>query len=409
MRRILFVDDEPMVLDGLRRTLRTMGKEWQMEYATSGREALEILAARVFDVLVTDMRMPGMDGCQLLNHVRELYPHTVRIILSGQSDKEELLKSIEPVHLYLSKPCDAEILKATLARTFAVRHLLENDSLAEVISKIQSLPSLPSLYYEIIDEIRSADGSLARVGDIISKDLGMSAKILQLVNSSFFGLATHISSPAKAVSLLGLETIKALVLGIKIFSGFSSSDLPCYSIATLWDHSLATACLAREIARHLNLTQDEIEDSFLAGLLHDIGKLILLDRLPEACGKIAEVASSTECPVSQAEKKVLGTTHGRIGAYLLGIWGFSESVVNAVAFHHCPGECPNDALSALTAVYLANQCQGKNDPGNINKTVNFDLDYLSKSGIDRIEELLLTCSDPCRLGENGGCEDSFRR
>jgi CheY-like chemotaxis protein len=157
-------------------------------FATSGREALEILAGGVFDVIVTDMRMPGLDGCQLLNQARKLYPNTVRIILSGQSDKEELLKSIDPIHLYLSKPCDAEILKAALARTFAVRHLLKNDSLADVISKIQSLPSLPSLYLEIIDEIRSADGSLARVGEIISKDLGMSAKILQLVNSSFFGL-----------------------------------------------------------------------------------------------------------------------------------------------------------------------------------------------------------------------------
>ncbi|MDR3566635.1 MAG: response regulator [Syntrophobacteraceae bacterium] len=408
MRRILFVDDEPMVLDGLRRMLRSMRKEWDMEYATSGGEALEILAVRVFDVLVTDMRMPGMDGCQLLNQVRELYPHIVRIILSGQSDREDIFESLGPVHQYLSKPCDAEMLKSTVARTFAVRNLLENDSIADVISKIESLPSLPSLYTEIMDEIGSPNGSLARVGEIISKDIGMSAKILQLVNSSFFGLATHVTSPTKAIALLGLETVKSLVLGIKIFSRFSRSDLSYCSIAGLWDHSVATGYLAKEIARHLKLSQAEIGDSFLAGLVHDIGKLILLDRLPEACSKIVEEASSTGCAMFEAEKKVLGTTHARIGAYLLGIWGFSESIIDGVAFHHCPSECSNEGLSALTAVYLADGRQHKNDRDKVNKAGSFDQDYLSKLGIDHSEEFQLACSNHCRLGEERGCENSFR-
>ncbi len=392
MRRILFVDDEPMVLDGLRRMLRPMRKQWEMEYATSGEEALRIMADGVFDVIVTDMRMPGMDGSQLLYRVRELYPHTVRIILSGQSDKEKLLRSIEPVHQYLSKPCDAEILKATVSRTFAVRRLLENDALANVISKIESLPSLPSMYSEITDEIDSPDGSLAKVGEIISKDIGMSAKILQLVNSSFFGLATHVGNPAKAVSLLGLETVKALVAGIMIFSQFAHPPSPYCAIEELWNHSVATSCLARDIAGNLNLTREEIDDSFLAGLLHDVGKLILLDRFPQECKTILEVAGSMGRPIVEAEKIVLGTTHAELGAYLLGIWGFSDSVIHGIAFHHRPGECPNAGPGVLTAVHIANESQYRSAPDG--RTLNFDLDYLSKSGIERVEELTSACSYP---------------
>lgn len=404
MKKILFVDDETNLLAGLQRMLRGMRNEWQMAFASSGHEALEILRSDSFDVIVTDMRMPGMDGCQLLNEVKERYPNIVRIILSGHSDKEEVLKSIGPVHQYLSKPCDAEVLKSTIARACAMRHLLENDSLIKIISRIESLPSLPSLYTDVIEAVNSPNGSLARVGEIISKDVGMSAKILQLVNSSFFGLPTHVSSPARAVAMLGLETVKALVLGVKIFSQFSRPDSPGYSIANLWNHSVTTSCIAKNIAENLKLKQTEIDDSFLAGMLHDIGKLILLDRMTAACEEIIKVVISSGCPLFEAEQKVLGATHAQVGAYLLGIWGFPQSIVEGIAFHHCPGKCSNGGLSILTAVHLANGFEHKNSPDAINEAGHFDIDYLSKLGIDdQIDGLQLACSSPIRLGESDAC------
>ncbi len=404
MKKILFVDDEPNLLDGLQRMLRGMRKEWQMAFAPGAREALEILGNDSFDVIVTDMRMPGMDGCRLLNEVKERFPNIVRIILSGYSDKEEVLKSIGPVHQYLSKPCDAQILKSTIACACSMQDLLKNDSLIKIVSRLETLPSLPALYAEVIEAVSSPDGSLARVGEIISKDLGMSAKILQLVNSSFFGLPTHVSSPARAAAMLGLETVKALVLGVKIFSQFSMPDLEGYSIASLWNHSVATSCLAKNIAENLKLKQTEINDSFLAGLLHDTGKLILLDRLPAACEEIAKVAISSGCPLFEAEQKVLGATHAQVGAYLLGIWGFPRSIVNGIAFHHCPGKCCDDDVSILTAVHLANGFEHKNSSDSVNKALNFDLDYLSKLGIsDQIDGLRLACSSPTGSGEPEAC------
>ena len=143
-KRILFVDDEPNVLSGLRRMLRSMRREWFMAFAHSGLEALAMLDDTPFDIVVTDMRMPGMDGAALLKQVMHRHPKTVRIVLSGQADREEILRAVGPIHQYLSKPCDAETIKATLTRACALDGLLPDDHLKELISKMETLPSLPS-------------------------------------------------------------------------------------------------------------------------------------------------------------------------------------------------------------------------------------------------------------------------
>jgi putative nucleotidyltransferase with HDIG domain len=376
-KRILFVDDERKVLDGLRRMLRSMSSEWQMEFAENGQEALDILKGQPFDMVVTDMRMPGMDGCQLLERIKNLYPQVVRIILSGYSDKDLIFNSVGLTHQFLSKPCDGETLKNTIARACAMRELLEDESLTNVISKIESLPSLPSLYKEVVDEVNSPDGSLARVSEIISKDVGMSAKLLQLVNSAFFGLPTRASSIMRAVNLLGLEIIKTLILSIKIFSQFDEAGMS--SLSSLWDHSISTAMIARSIATQRDLGQNQIDEAFMAGLLHDIGKLILLDKFPEKCREISHLFSSSGCQLWQAEQQVLGTTHAQVGAYLMGLWGLSQSLVEAIAFHHCPSRCSRNSFGTLTAVHLANSAQHCEHGEQSIKRL--DIGYLEKLGI----------------------------
>ncbi len=352
MKKILFVDDEPKLLEGLQRMLRSMRRQWDMTFVTSGSDALAALENQPFHILVTDMRMPGMDGSELLETVKELHPQIVRIVLSGHTDKEMILKSVGPAHQYLSKPCGVEMLKATLARACSLSEILSDKGLVQVVSGIESLPSIPSLYSEVIQEINSPEGSLNRVGEIIARDSGMSAKILQMVSSSFFGLPTHVSNPVRACQLLGLETIKALVLSVGIFSQFSKSR--DFSVDSLWEHSMATALLAREIAAKEDMGQESIDDAFMAGLLHDVGKLILMDKTPEEFLEIRELIDSSSCGALEAEQRVLGTTHAQVGAYLLGIWGLPESIVEAVAWHHCPEVRRNRTLDALTVVHLAN-------------------------------------------------------
>ncbi len=383
-KRILFVDDERKELDDLQRMLRGMPSEWEMEFAVSGQEALGVLKDESFQVVVADMRMPGMDGRQLLGRVRKLYPQIVRIIVSGHSDKDLILKSVGLTHQFLAKPCDAETLKTTICRACAVSELLEDESLINVISKIESLPSLPSLYKEVVEEVNSPNGSLTKVGEIISKDVGMSAKLLQLVNSAFFGLPTPISSTVRAVNFLGLKTIKTLILTIKIFSQYDRAGLPGYFISSVLDHSISMGILARSIATQEDLGQNQIDEAFMAGLLHDIGKLILLDKLPSKCLEISDAFNSSNCQLWEAEQKILGTSHAQVGAYLMGIWGFSESIVEAIAFHHCPSRCSNSSFGVLSIIHLANEFEQGGHGKNNRK--GLDTDYLDKLGIvDRFD------------------------
>ena len=217
-RRILFVDDEPNILDGLRRMLRSMRKEFDLYFAESGKEALELMNQNEFDVVVSDMRMPGMDGAELMTEIQKRYPHSIRIMLTGQADEESTLRTIGVVHQFLAKPCDPEKLKNILLRASALHRLMIDGKLKDIVSSIDTLPSLPSVYVKLQKKIREPEASLDDIGEIISQDIAMTAKILQLVNSAFFGLYQKVESPARAVKLLGLDTIKALVLVSQIFS-----------------------------------------------------------------------------------------------------------------------------------------------------------------------------------------------
>src|SRR5450755_493810 len=350
-KRILFVDDEPMVLQGLQRSLRTMRMEWETKFATSGPEALEMMAEAPFDVVITDMRMPGMDGAQLLDLVKAKFPRTVRIILSGQSDRETILRSVGPSHQYLSKPCDVDELKPRLARAFALRDMLGDPHLKEVVGRLKSVPSLPALYVAVTDALRNPDTPIARIGDIIAQDMGMCAKVLQLVNSAFFGLSCQVSSPQQAASLIGIENLKALVLSLEVFSDFGGPLTQ--ELGFLWNHSMATASFASAIAKVQQSPRAMVDDSFAAGLLHDIGQLVLASAYGVEYQKILRRAEEPGALLADCEAAAFGCTHNAVGAYLLGLWGLADSVVEAVAWHHQPSHAQPRAFSALIAVHAA--------------------------------------------------------
>src|SRR5277367_4828044 len=272
-KRILFVDDEPLVLEGIKRGLRGMREEWEVELANSGAEAVASMMKSPFDVVISDMRMPGMDGAQLLDLVRARFPRTVRIILSGQSDHETILRSVGPSHQYLSKPCDLDELKQRLIRAFALRDMLNDTHLKEVIGRLKTVPSLPAMYVAVTEALRSPETPIAKIGDLIARDMGMCAKVLQLANSSFFGLSNRVSSPRQAALLIGIENLKALVLSVQVFSDLGGHLTR--ELGFLWNHSMTTASFAKAIARVEQCSSGVMEDAFTAGLLHDVGRLVL--------------------------------------------------------------------------------------------------------------------------------------
>ncbi len=357
-KSILFVDDEPKVLNGLERMLRPMRNVWTMSFAESSQKALEILKDSHFDVVVTDIRMPVMNGLQLLSEVKRLYPDTVRIILSGESDRELTMKAVNVSHQFLNKPCDTEILKAAISRIGDLSTLLQKDSIKAMVSRVDSLPSLPSLYVEIMRELQSNDSSIRKIGDIISRDLAMTAKILQLVNSSYFSLPRHISSPEQAVFLLGLDTIKSLVLSIQVFSQFKLKNMPVDYLKRLWDHSMLTAASSKKIATQERQDQVVIDNSFMAGLLHDSGKLVMASCFSDRYAEVVSMAEGSRL-LTEKERELFDVTHAEAGAYLMGLWGLPYPIIEAIAFHHSPGRANTKQFTPLTAVYIANILEGQ--------------------------------------------------
>lgn len=334
--------------------LRNQREVWEMAFAEDGAQALRMLEAKPFDVVVTDMMMPGMDGAQLLTEVMGRFPQTVRIVLSGHSNQEANLRLVGPAHQYLSKPCEPEYLTETVRRACALRDLLADVHLKRLVSQLKSLPSLPDIYVQVMEEMQKDDPSLANIGELISQDIGMSVKILQLVNSAFFGLPREVNSPAEAVVFLGIETVKALVLSVKLFSQFERQAGGAFSMKSLWRHSHQVGMIAKMIAVEENLSRQMINQAFIAGLLHDVGRLVLLAGVPQQYGEIVKLAKEKKIPLWEAEKSVLGATHGEVGAYLLGLWGLPNPVVEAVALHHRPSFEPDKGLQLPLIINVAN-------------------------------------------------------
>lgn len=357
MKQLLFVDDEPKLLDGLKRSLRPMREEWNMTFVTSGAEALLALEQTPIDVIVSDMRMPVMDGAQLLNEVRQRFPQVVRIVLSGQSDKELIYQSITATHQYLDKPCETKLLKATVLRACALRDLLGSDSLRQLVTGMHQIPSQPTLYADIRKEAESKTASIRAIGAIISKDMGMTAKILQLVNSAYFGLRGSVSTAEQAVNLLGLDTVQALVLTVHVFSQFSSIHGSGFNIDRLWEASMETGALARAIAKAEQVPALMIEQAYTAGLLHDVGRLVFAANAQARYEATLKTAHDKGLPMWEVECLEFGASHADVGAYLLGLWGLSDPIVEAVAFHHRPADCAGNGFSPLTAVHVANVLQ----------------------------------------------------
>ena len=395
MKRVMFVDDSPNVLSGLRRMLHKMSDEWEMEFAEDAHTALAKMAEKPFDAVISDMRMPEVNGAQLLQKVAELYPGTVRFILSGHSDQELILQSVSCTHQFLAKPCEPAQLISSIKNSFMIRGLLADEELKRQIACIPSLPTLPSTYNKLMAALGSETISLDTVARIVSEDVGMTAKILQMVNSAFFGLPTHVDSPLRAVSLLGVETIKALVLTAGVFDQFTISDLGNLSLERIYAHSMSVGVMAQKIARRLKLEKRLVDDAMLAGMMHDIGKPILLMHFRETLGSALKISAESQIPLYAAEEQVMGVSHAEIGAYLLSLWGEPDSTVEAVLQHHHPSRIANPRVNALTAVHLANALHEKANFADIEewKKKALDWEYLSKIQLAAmVEDLAGTCT-----------------
>lgn len=343
MHRILFVDDERSVLDGLRRMLFSMRKEWQMAFATSGQEALGLLEVAPYDVVVSDAMMPGMDGATLLSIIAEKYPKTLRFMLSGHAEHAVVVRAAGFSHQYLAKPCDPDVLRTRLKAVLALKGLVGSEVVREVVARAQKLPTLPLLFQRIQAAMADESKSIADIGRLVSQEMSMSAQVLRIVNSSYFGLARRIVDPAEAVSYLGAEALRALIVARHLCEQLDLSGPRAKERQRLWDHSVRVAGKARALAEAISAPRPCADVAFTAGLLHDLGAVLLPD---DAAG---DSRDEDDAPMSS-----VGRHRAAAGAYLLGIWGLPEVLVSTVAYYHTPLLAEPGAQPSAAIVNRAN-------------------------------------------------------
>ena len=375
-KRILFVDDEPNILDGLRNSLRRQRGEWDMVFTLGGPAALEALGKESYDVVVTDMRMAGMDGAHLLRQVKERHPAVARLVLSGHADQDAVASVLPLAHQYLSKPCKVDDLRITIDRVCGLQTLLHDDAIRKVIGSLDRLPSVPQNYWDLTRAAADPNSGMDDIAKIVQRDPAMTLKILQLVNSAYFGLAQKVSTIDRAVAYLGTEVLKSLALGANVFSNTTVPEIEGFSLERLQ----ATAVLRAKLARRFMTGRKGGDEAFTAALIHDIGSLVLATALPQLFGEVIRESDASGRPMYVVEKERFGITHAEIGAYLQGIWGLPFSIVQAAAYHHSPSEAPSGDLEVLAALHVADALIDDRDGGVGAEDAALDVAFLDRAG-----------------------------
>jgi HD-like signal output (HDOD) protein len=352
-KSILFVDDDPLLLEVYPFMLEEVADQWEIDVAVGGAQALARLAGKKFDVVISDLRMPNMNGLQLMNEVRRLHPETSRIIISGLGDQEEIARSLETTHQFLSKPVRAKDLVATLSRIGKLDTLLLDEKLKALAGRLSSLPSFPSIYLQITQELGTEEPSIEAIADLTLQDPALTAKMLQVANSAAFGLPDKVSNPFDAVQFLGLNAVRSIALSAHVFRDFEQLELKTFSVHQVWTDSLRCARITRQIMRLKRVDENATEDACTAAMLRNVGKLMLAKNLPEEFEKMMALVGQENISQAEAGKRIFGASHTSVAAYLFSLWGLAAPMVEAVALHQQPGESETRSFSPLTAVHVA--------------------------------------------------------
>lgn len=387
--KILFVTDEASLLQELQWLLRPMRQEWEMTFAESAAKALDIMATESFDVAISDMHMSGMNGVDFLNEVMKQQPKAVRFLLASHSDLELIYESVGLVNEFLLKPCDERTLKTAVLGALKRETSSRSEALGKVLAKIHRLPSLPTLYLELVQLIENPVAGLDEIGSVIARDIAMTAIVLRLVNSAYFGLRHRVSNVTDAAKYLGVETLRSLVLSIKAFSQYGALQIDGFSAESLWAHSLETAVAAKTIAKLEGAGQKMSEEAFVAGMLHDIGKLVLSANMQDSYREVVQMVSKENISFFEAEQAIFGANHADVGGQILSYWGLPLPIVNAVSSHHQPARPGQNIFGPLTVVHVSNALlhQRHRQKARLETEPDreLDLNYLEELGlVDRL-------------------------
>ena len=375
-KTVLFVDDEQNLLDGLKRLMRPMRNTWEMNYALGGREALSILEKSCYDVVITDMKMPDIDGAELLKNVRQICPFSVRMVLSGQADENAVSRSLLYSHQYLSKPCLPEHLQKKIFRACESRERLVEKNIKELVAGMCSILTLPKSIEQLKASLGIENPDYIKIAQIVEKDIGLSAKVLQIMNSEYFGKGNNYTSITQAVGHLGVGNMKLIV---QLPELFRACDLRTKGLhfAQTTAHGNRVAKTASLIAKLEGLSEEEQQRAYTAGMMHEIGRLILVSEMPEKYQEVIKLIESEKLSHFEAEREIFGSTHTEIGSYLLALWGIHDSIVEAVAFQNEPSKLSGSSSSLLYILHAANALEDELRPFTLDETkIILDEEYM---------------------------------
>jgi HD-like signal output (HDOD) protein/ActR/RegA family two-component response regulator len=348
--RILFVDDEPMVLSGLGRLLWKQQSRWAMTFVKSGPAALDALEENAFDLVISDLRMSPMDGAVLLRAVKERHPGVARVLLSGQADRDLVVRSLPVAHQYLHKPCSAATLMGVIERIARLRERLGHDGLRTLVGSVDALHVAPALRQAMVDALGRTHINVDEVVDIVERSPVMAAKLLQIANSSFFGLARVVVSVAEAVAAIGVDVLRTLIIAGDLFA--SAAPAPP-AVDALLARARRESVAAASLARSFTGGADVRGVAFAAGLVHEIGRMVTAVHACAHATDVAAIVCQTRRPLHEVETEVVGANHADLGSYLLGLWGLPVEIVEPVAHHHAPRHCPPESARITAALHVA--------------------------------------------------------
>ena len=338
----------------------------QPEFVPSARTALASLQQRPYDFVFADLDLPDIDGIELFRTVETNHPDIVRVMVADQRELGAL-RSSRVAHRYMSRPWDIDSIIEVVRRRYELESALADRGLEQLLARTDRLPPAPSAYIRIADEMRSPDPSLERVAGIVSQDPALTAKVLQHVNSAYFALRSEITTVERAVTMLGMNSIMAIVMSIGLYGGNSSA--PASVVEKIRSQASAVAGLSRMVARMEGASAADRDNAFLAGMLHDCGKLIMTTNWPHI---YADMVDSDDLA---QERQVIGADHSLVGAYLLASWKLADPVVEAVAHHHAPSAGSYDELGPAGIVHIAHALAHR--PGN-GTLPAVDLEFMGK-------------------------------
>lgn len=358
-RRILFVDDEPPVLNLLQTLIRHAQPDWESAFTDRGAKALQMMEQAPFDAVVTDMRMPEMNGAELLEQVRDRYPRTARLVLSGYADQPLSARALGAAHQYLTKPFTLAGLQGTLNRLFEVRRYLADARVQEALGGLHALPAGPTLHGRFEQDIASPSATGDILSSSVAQDVALTAKFLQIVHSAFFGPPRGVTLAKDCVRGLGVGLIRSLTLGNQLSVPPMGQELGGVSLDAVSRHGVATGLRATRIMALERAAPDAVKLAFTGGVLHGVGRLAMASLFPEAYARAMQRARSGEVTLLQAEEQGCGASHAQAGAYLLGLWGLPEPLVSLVANVSQPGKAraSSASVTALAAVHVASRLE----------------------------------------------------